>query len=230
VESSTDVTLVAPTTKFELGSEIAWKVLLDPASGSEHMRITISDAVTDAEYNSYDFIPNAGSNIFYGKAADLVNAPGKYVMRYYADGVLVGEGRFTVVRGATATPPPADSDDCDPSYPTVCIPSSPPDLDCADVPYRDFEVRGNDPHRFDGDGDGIGCESGGGEHTAPDPTKKPRATQHPRSDCDPSYPTVCIPPYPPDLDCGDIPFRDFAVRGPDRHGFDGDGDGIGCES
>ncbi len=49
---------------------------------------------------------------------------------------------------------------CDPSYPGVCIPPGPPDLDCADVPYRRFSVVGADPHRFDADGDGIGCESG----------------------------------------------------------------------
>jgi len=47
---------------------------------------------------------------------------------------------------------------CDPSYPTVCIPPPPPDLDCADIPYRRFTVVGSDPHRFDGDHDGIGCE------------------------------------------------------------------------
>jgi micrococcal nuclease len=47
---------------------------------------------------------------------------------------------------------------CDPSYPTVCIPPPPPDLDCADIPYKDFAVVGSDPHHFDGDGDGIGCE------------------------------------------------------------------------
>jgi micrococcal nuclease len=48
---------------------------------------------------------------------------------------------------------------CDPSYPTVCIPPPPPDLDCADVPYRRFPVVGADPHHFDSDHDGIGCES-----------------------------------------------------------------------
>ena len=48
--------------------------------------------------------------------------------------------------------------------------------------------------------------------------------------CDPSYPTVCIPPPPPDLDCGDIPYRRFHVRPPDPHHFDGGGDGVGCES
>jgi micrococcal nuclease len=50
-------------------------------------------------------------------------------------------------------------DGCDPSYPTVCIPSPPPDLDCGEIEHRDFEVRGSDPHRFDRDRDGIGCES-----------------------------------------------------------------------
>jgi hypothetical protein len=54
-------------------------------------------------------------------------------------------------------PPPAPN--CDPSYPTVCIPSPPPDLDCPDIPHRNFPVRPPDPHRFDGDNDGIGCET-----------------------------------------------------------------------
>lgn len=48
--------------------------------------------------------------------------------------------------------------------------------------------------------------------------------------CDPSYPDVCIPPYRPDVDCGEIAFTNFRVTGSDPHGFDGDNDGIGCES
>ena len=47
---------------------------------------------------------------------------------------------------------------CDPSYPEVCIPSPPPDLDCSDVSYRHFRVLGPDPQHFDGDRDGYGCE------------------------------------------------------------------------
>jgi micrococcal nuclease len=50
------------------------------------------------------------------------------------------------------------------------------------------------------------------------------------ANCDPSYPGVCIPPAPPDLDCGDISYRRFQVLQPDPHNFDGDADGIGCES
>jgi cell division septation protein DedD len=56
-------------------------------------------------------------------------------------------------------PAPAQGGSCDPSYPTVCIPSSPPDLDCGDVSYRRFVVLAPDPHGFDGDHDGVGCES-----------------------------------------------------------------------
>jgi len=49
--------------------------------------------------------------------------------------------------------------DCDPAYPDVCIASTPPDLNCADVPDKGFTVLSPDPHGFDRDGDGVGCES-----------------------------------------------------------------------
>ena len=51
------------------------------------------------------------------------------------------------------------SDQCDSSYPDVCISSPPPDLNCSDISYKDFKVLPPDPHGFDRDGDGIGCES-----------------------------------------------------------------------
>ena len=56
-----------------------------------------------------------------------------------------------------ATAPPAGGN-CDPSYPDVCIAPPPPDLDCKDVPYRRFRVLEPDPHNFDGNHDGVGCE------------------------------------------------------------------------
>jgi len=60
-------------------------------------------------------------------------------------------------------PPPeptgAPASNCDPAYPDVCIPPPPPDLDCGDIPYRNVRVLPRDPHRFDRDKDGIGCES-----------------------------------------------------------------------
>ena len=48
---------------------------------------------------------------------------------------------------------------CDPSYPDFCIASPPPDLDCGDISQKKFTVLHPDPHRFDGDKDGLGCES-----------------------------------------------------------------------
>ena len=35
-------------------------------------------------------------------------------------------------------------------------------------------------------------------------------------ECDPSYPDTCIPPYPPDLNCGDISDKRFKVLSPYR--------------
>ena len=55
-------------------------------------------------------------------------------------------------------------------------------------------------------------------------------TKAPTRNCDPSYPDFCIPPPPPDLNCPDIGETDFTVQGADPHGFDGDNDGVGCES
>ena len=51
-----------------------------------------------------------------------------------------------------------------------------------------------------------------------------------QSDCDVSYPDFCITSSPPDLNCGDVTQKKFTVIQPDPHGFDGDKDGIGCES
>lgn len=63
--------------------------------------------------------------------------------------------------GAPAeAPPPATAPAvgaCHPSYPTLCLPAS-PDLDCGDVPATRFPVLPPDPHRLDGDADGVGCE------------------------------------------------------------------------
>ncbi len=71
--------------------------------------------------------------------------------------------------------------------------------------------------------------NGNTEQPAPGQSPPPAPTTPPRAGCDASYPTVCIPSPPPDLDCGDIPHRNFRVLAPDPHRFDSDNDGIGCE-
>jgi hypothetical protein len=66
--------------------------------------------------------------------------------------------------------------------------------------------------------------------TSPPPPPPPP----PGTICAASYPDECIPPPPPDLNCADIPYRNFRVLwnvpDPDPHHFDGDKDGIGCET
>lgn len=55
------------------------------------------------------------------------------------------------------------------------------------------------------------------------------AQSQPNQSCDPSYLDFCISPYSADIDCKQIPYQNFRVLSPDRHGFDQDRDGIGCE-
>ncbi len=75
--------------------------------------------------------------------------------RWEAEARDAGRGLWGLPPTATAVP---GGGPCDPAYPTVCIPPPPPDLDCADIPYRRFQVLPPDPHHFDGDHNGIGCE------------------------------------------------------------------------
>lgn len=70
-----------------------------------------------------------------------------------------GAGLWGEDPGATAEAETGgDGDRCHAAYPGVCIPPPPPDLDCGDLDVRRFRVLPPDPHRFDGDGDGLGCE------------------------------------------------------------------------
>lgn len=77
-----------------------------------------------------------------------------------------------------------------------------------------------------GDGRGDRCEGSGGNDAGRCETLKSARR------CSAAYPTICVPPPSPDLDCGDIPYyQDFRVNEPDPHGFDdNDADQLGCES
>jgi hypothetical protein len=80
-----------------------------------------------------------------------------------------------VASTTTTERPPAGEQECDPSYPTLCIPPGAPDIDCPELPadIRNFPVLPPDPHGFDGDNDGIGCESDG--ESPPPPAVEPEA-------------------------------------------------------
>jgi hypothetical protein len=54
-----------------------------------------------------------------------------------------------------------------------------------------------------------------------------------RRELRPVHPDLCVPPFPPDLDCSWAYARGeshITVRGSDPHGVDGNNDGVGCES
>ena len=77
-----------------------------------------------------------------------------------------GKGLWSACGPAPAQVPPGaappaggSGQKCDPAYPGVCIPPPPPDLDCPQIPFKRFKVLPPDPHGFDRDRDGIGCES-----------------------------------------------------------------------
>jgi micrococcal nuclease len=68
--------------------------------------------------------------------------------------------RLDPLSGVSTGTARTSSGSCDSSYPDDCIPPPPPDLDCADIRHK-VRVRPPDPHHFDGDYDGWGCESYG---------------------------------------------------------------------
>ena len=70
-----------------------------------------------------------------------------------------------------------------------------------------------------------------GDTTKPDPeSSRPVAlVSGAAGRCDPNYSGACVPPYPPDVDCGDLTAKRFRVVGRDVHHLDGDGDGVACE-
>jgi hypothetical protein len=99
---------------------------------------------------------------------------------------------------------------CDPSYSNYCIKPSETDLDCNwdgnvkpdQIPDKNFPVGKSDPHRFDGNKNGIGCEKGDKDKKGIDFS---------------------------DLDCKHIP-HSIKVSSSDPNRFDRDKDGIGCEN
>jgi len=84
------------------------------------------------------------------------------------------EARAAVASAPTRDPVPANNSavvrtpvegNCDPAYPTVCIPPPEPALACAAIPYTDFPSQAPDPHKLDLDADGVACESVAGDPT-----------------------------------------------------------------
>jgi micrococcal nuclease len=61
-------------------------------------------------------------------------------------------------RRSAQKPSQTPQQQCEPSYPDVCIPKNSRNLKCSDISQRKFRVLPPDTYGFDRDGDGIGCE------------------------------------------------------------------------
>jgi hypothetical protein len=94
--------------------------------------------------------------------------PGTVLSQSPADGSYAEAGETVTVVVAKPRPqppapeivedPPEPLDGpCDPNYSGGCVPLVSGDLDCADI-SGSVSIVGSDPHGFDGDGDGTGCE------------------------------------------------------------------------
>ena len=154
------------------------------------------------------------------------------------------EERDWFLANCTTAPPPSSAPNCHPSYLEACLLTDIGDYDCwppsgetepgPNWVYQPVQVVGYDEFGLDGnDNDGRGCEGSGPPSQEPEPPPQ----QPPKSsDCDPSYPEVCIPVGAADYDCAggsgngpnyiEGPIR---VLPPDPHDLDRDGDGWGCE-
>ena len=149
---------------------------------------------------------------------------------------------------ATTTPTPAPTPTPTPTpQPTTTPEEAFEDRDCDD--FADWQQAqsfylsqggpGADPHRLDGDGDGVACQSlpGAPGDSTPTPTPSPSPTPEPTLE-EPAYSGLPYDPNGPDRNCGDFgswwDAQNFylAAGGPaeDRHRLDHNGDGTACES
>jgi PKD repeat protein len=153
---SNDTEGVAPTT-FEFEADIA--------GGTEPYTVSWdfdSDGVVES--NEETVVATFSEAGTYDVSLDVTDSQGQSA----SDSVEIiieeapVENSSTVEQPATEEPATGEMEEtaCDPSYPDMCIPPPPQNLTCNDIGARNFEVSPPDPHGFDSDNDGIGCESG----------------------------------------------------------------------
>jgi len=88
---------------------------------------------------------------------------GRVIMRRMVPRVALSLGLgLPLIGGALAVTTPVAAQECDPSYPELCL-AAYPDLDCIDIGYpvtvyHDPAIGAYDPHGLDADYDGYGCE------------------------------------------------------------------------
>lgn len=102
------------------------------------------------QYNKIEEIhltPAKKSKKFLDKTVGIVTIIGTVV------GTIIAVATYVSTNSTTSS-----RQNCDPAYPDFCLSKDLPDLQCSDIKQRRFNVLPPDPHRFDGDKNGIGCE------------------------------------------------------------------------
>jgi S-layer homology domain len=146
-------------TRAQMGSFLARAMGLDPVPGD------VFDDVSGVHEGNINAIADAGVTLGCNESGTLF-CPDDLVRRDQMASFLGRALDLDPIEppppgSTTTTSTTAPPEDCDPSYPDFCIPPPPPDLDCDDIDGpKPFTVNPPDPHNFDGDGNGQGCESG----------------------------------------------------------------------
>jgi endonuclease YncB( thermonuclease family) len=96
------------------------------------------------------------------KAAQIAKSKSLGLWKSCPGTQLTPNDAITTISKAVTTTASASSTGvkCDPNY-ARCVPLSPPDLDCPDIKrlgLAPVKVIGQDAHKLDRDGDGIGCD------------------------------------------------------------------------
>jgi len=98
---------------------------------------------------------NTSTKRFWDKSQQVWDNTGsEYAYLKNATGALQSKSPSSSAVGIAAP------SNCDPNYSGYCVPNVSYDLDCPDIGHMVLVV-GADPHRFDADNDGYGCESYG---------------------------------------------------------------------
>jgi hypothetical protein len=147
------VSLRASSRVVDEGDRVTFKARVSPCAGHEGDQITLKGGGKSRTKNS-----NSLCKARWRIKMERTSRFRAVSPRQDADH-LAGKSKRIRIRVIPEPEPQAtDGPNCDPSY-SVCIPPPPPDLDCDDVNATNFQVTGSDPHGFDGDNDGIGCEA-----------------------------------------------------------------------
>ena len=146
------VTLVRVTSPVKPG---AYATLTVKVSRSARCAITVRYKSGPSQAAGLYTKRSASGRVSWSWKVGTRTTPGRWPITVSCGAVGTLRTSFVVKRRATGG---GGSGRCDPNYRGACVPIVPYDLDCADINGTVYVV-GVDVHRFDGDGDGVGCES-----------------------------------------------------------------------